>query len=506
MILLFDFGSQYTYLIVEKLKKRLICFEIIVNNFDQTIINNKFVDGIILSGGPETATNIKEFFAHLVKSKVPILGICYGMQLIGQIYKGDLINNDIGNFGNKDLYLMNKSRILAGLPKKFRGLLSHNDVLKKIPPLFIPICGDNENILGFESAKKNIYCLQFHPEASDEKYGDIIFDNFLVSICHIKISTPKSPYKTIVNNIIKNIKNTVKNEKVILGLSGGLDSAVTAILFEKAIGSNLTVVYVNNGLMRIEDEENIHNFVKQYNLTFRYVDATKIFLDKLKDVDDPQQKRKIIGETFIRVFENCVKNQKFKFLGQGTILSDVIESAQKSINSKNIKHHHNVSGLPKKMKLKVIEPIDNYFKNEVKEIGRHLGINEQILNRHPFPGPGFGIRIIGKITREMVLILRGVDNVFTTYLKENNLYQNSKQAFAILLPIKSVGVQGDNRTYKYVCVIRSIVSSNYMTAEIDDISHYHLEKIAKVIVRNCNKINRVCYDITSKPPGTIEWE
>jgi GMP synthase (glutamine-hydrolysing) len=510
-IIIIDFGSQVTKLIARRVRDLGVYSEIIRPEDLKKIKNYKYVKGIIFSGGPSTVTKTK--FQNVPKDvfnkKIPILGICYGLQLIAKLFRGKIKSSKKKReFGRA--FLIKRRRSL--LTKNFYNPLnpvwmSHEDAVTQIPKDFKIIASTTESKLTIiENSKKKIYGLQFHPEVTHTHNGNKIFKNFLFLICKIKKRWNISSQK---NRLIAEIKNTVKKNKVICALSGGVDSSVVALLINKAIKRNLICIMVDTGLMRKDEFKYTYKtFKKKYKLNVKLIDSSKTFLNKLKNVSNPEKKRKIIGNLFIKIFEKeSKKYSDIKFLAQGTLYPDIIES-RSSTGSKTskIKSHHNVGGLPKKMNLKLIEPLKEFFKDEVRVLGNSLGLVKEINYKHPFPGPGLAIRIIGNITREKVKILQEADQIYIDELVKNNLYNKIWQAYAALLPIKTVGVMGDSRTYENICLLRAVISEDGMTADYFNFPKIFLDTISNKIINNVKGINRVVYDITSKPPSTIELE
>ena len=511
-IIIIDFGSQVTKLIARRIRDLGVYSEIIPAINTDNLKDYKNIKGIIFSGGPSTVTknNFQNVPKEIFKKKIPILGIYYGLQLIEKKFKGKVKSSKKKReFGKTSLFEKKKSL----LTKNFFSLnnnevwMSHEDAVVKMPANFDVIASTNDSRLTIiENEKDKIYGVQFHPEVTHTDNGNKIFKNFLFEICKIKKQW------NIVNQkkrLINEIKQTVKKDKVICALSGGVDSSVVALLINKAIKKNLICVMVDTGLMRKNEfKESYKIFKKKYKLNIKLINASKIFLNKLKNISNPEKKRKIIGNIFIKIFEKEAKKyKKIKFLAQGTLYPDIIES-KSSTGSKTskIKSHHNVGGLPKKMNLKLIEPLKEFFKDEVRILGKSLNLIEEINFKHPFPGPGLGIRILGNITHEKVKILQEADNIYMNELIKNNLYHKIWQAYAALLPIKTVGVMGDARTYENICLLRAVTSEDGMTADSYNFSKKFLDKISNKIINNVKGINRVVYDITSKPPGTIELE
>ena len=510
-IIIIDFGSQVTKLIARRIRELGVYSEIIPSkNFNQ-IYKYTNIKGIILSGGPSTVTKKKfqSVSKEIFQKNIPILGICYGLQLIAKIFGGKIKSfKKKREFGRAFLFEKKKSLLTKNfLNSKKSVWMSHEDIVVKIPKNFKIIASTKDSKLTIiENSKDKIYGVQFHPEVTHTDNGKQIFKNFLFKICKIKKKWNISNQKQM---LIKDIKKVVKKDKVICALSGGVDSSVVALLINKAIKKNLICVMVDTGLMRKNEFKYTYKvFKNKYKLNVKLVDASKIFISKLKNISDPEKKRKIIGNLFIETFEKESKKYKgIKFLAQGTLYPDIIESRSSSgSKTSKIKSHHNVGGLPKKMNLKLVEPLKELFKDEVRILGKSLGLIKEINYKHPFPGPGLGIRIIGNITYEKIKILQEADYIYINELIKNNLYDKIWQAYAALLPIKTVGVMGDSRTYENICLLRAVTSEDGMTADYFSFPKEFLDKISNKIVNNVKGINRVVYDITSKPPSTIELE
>ena len=510
-VVIIDFGSQVTKLIARRIREQGVYSEIITPNSISKIKQYNNIKGIILSGGPSTVLS-KKFQSvpkTIFKKNIPILGICYGLQLIAKIFGGKIkSSNKKREFGRAYLFKKMKSPLTRNfINTKTSVWMSHEDAVVKLPKNFKIIASTkNSKLTIIENSKNKIYGVQFHPEVTHTDNGKEIFKNFLFSICKIKKNWNIKFQK---KKLIGDIKNKVKNAKVICALSGGVDSSVVALLVNKAIKKNLICIMVDTGLMRKNEFKYTYNiFKKKYKLNVRLINASKIFYAKLKNISDPEKKRKIIGNLFIKIFEKESKKfSNIKFLAQGTLYPDIIES-QSSTGSKTskIKSHHNVGGLPRKMNLKLIEPLKEFFKDEVRILGNSLGLIKNINFKHPFPGPGLGIRILGNITPERVKILQEADFIYINELNKNGLYNKIWQAYAALLPVKTVGVMGDSRTYENICLLRAVTSEDGMTADYFNFPKNFIDNISNKIINNVKGINRVVYDITSKPPSTIELE
>lgn len=507
-ILILDFGSQYTQLIARRIRECKVYSEIHSHNYSIEKIKAEKPKGIILSGGP---MSVYDDGAPLVEKEIfelgiPILGICYGMQLIAQYHKGKVEPAKNREYGKSQIQILNEDDLLKSVENNSIVWMSHGDYITELPIDFtITAKSENSPICAISNPNKKLFGLQFHPEVAHTKDGKKIIENFLFDICKcIPDWTPEN----FITSTIREIKEKVGNKKAICALSGGVDSSVAAVLVHKALKENLICIHVDTGLMRKnESAEIVKMFRDNFNIKLIFVDASELFLERLAIVTDPEKKRKIIGNTFIEVFEKeALKFPDAEFLVQGTLYPDVIESVSVKGASATIKTHHNVGGLPEKMNLKLIEPFRELFKDEVRTIGRELGIPEKFIKRHPFPGPGLAVRVLGEVTKERLDILREADDIFINMLHEDGYYDQIWQAFAVLLPVQSVGVMGDARTYENVLALRAVTSTDGMTADWFRFDYNFLEKVSNKIIRSIKGVNRVVYDISSKPPSTIEWE
>jgi GMP synthase (glutamine-hydrolysing) len=508
IVLILDFGSQYTQLIAKTTRKLGVYSEILPYNTSISKIKEKQPRGIILSGSPFSVYEKEAPFPdkEILDLGVPVLGVCYGMQLLSHWFGGKVDSSTKREYGSAKVVLDIENPLFEGLKREENVWMSHGDSLTTLPEGFKPIArSENTPFAAIQHNSKKLFALQFHPEVTHTTKGTKIIGNFLKKIAGF--SGNWSP-ESFIEKSIAEIRRTVGDKKVLLALSGGVDSSVTAALLDRAIGKQLISVFVDTGLMRKNESAEVKElFSKHWQMEFVAVDAGEIFLKNLQEITDPEAKRKIIGKTFIDVFEaEAAKHPDVIFLGQGTLYPDVVESVSFKGPSVTIKSHHNVGGLPEKMKLKVLEPLRELFKDEVREVGKELGLPEPLLMRHPFPGPGLAVRILGDITPEKVKVLQEADHIFIQELKGNGLYKEVWQAFAVLLPIRSVGVMGDKRTYENVCALRAVSSTDGMTADWSELPASFLKKVSNRIINEVNGINRVVYDISSKPPATIEWE
>ncbi len=505
-ILIIDFGSQYTQLIARRIRELNVYCEIIPFNCEIIIDNS--VKGIVLSGSPFSVRdkNSPKINLENIKGKFPILGVCYGAQYLSHHFGGEVLPSNQREYGRANLKFIDKTdklfeKIIIGA----QVWMSHGDTITKIPAHYkITASTESVKVGAFKIDNEETYGIQFHPEVYHTTQGSELIKNFVVNICNCEQSWTPAAF---VDSTITEIKNKVQNDKVVLGLSGGVDSSVAALLLHKAIGKNLYCIFVNNGLLRKNEFNEVLEVYKKTGLNVKGVDVSQQFIEQLKGVSNPEQKRKIIGRVFIETFDIEAKQiENVKWLAQGTIYPDVIESLSVNGPSATIKSHHNVGGLPETMNLKIVEPLRLLFKDEVRRVGKELKLNKNILNRHPFPGPGLAIRILGDITLEKIQILQEVDHIFISLLKESNLYDSVWQAGAILLPINSVGVMGDERTYEQVVALRAVQSTDGMTADWVHLPYEFLSQVSNKIINNVKGVNRVVYDISSKPPATIEWE
>jgi GMP synthase (glutamine-hydrolysing) len=509
-ILILDFGSQYTNLIARRVRGLNIYCEIYPFDIDDEAIRKFNPKGIILSGSPESVElNINFSAPEIVfTSGIPVLGICYGMQTMAKQLGGKVDSTKHSEFGYAEVKLEKGSQLLEGIYDKENTLdvwMSHGDQVGNMPEGFKIIANTATcKIAAMEDDLRKFYALQFHPEVTHTKQGIKILERFAKDICGCSGLWNNH---NIIENSIEQIQSQVGEEEVILGLSGGVDSSVTAALLHKAIGKQLTCVLVDTGLLRLNESEQVLEMFKESGMKIVLVNAEERFLDALKGVDDPEAKRKVIGGLFIKIFEEESHSIKAKWLAQGTIYPDVIESAASKYGKAHvIKSHHNVGGLPKDMKLKLVEPLRELFKDEVRKIGLELGLEAKMIQRHPFPGPGLGVRILGEIRKEYVDILRVADSIFIEELRAHNLYSQVSQAFAVFLPVKSVGVAGDARKYDWVIALRAVETIDFMTARWAHLPYDFLSLVAQRIINEIKNVSRVVYDISDKPPATIEWE
>ena len=509
-IIVINFGSQVVHLITRRIRELGVSSEI--KPFDVSAAEIKSLEpkGIILSGGPASVyeRDSPQLDKKIVSLGIPVLGICYGLQLMGKCY-GKVLPGKLKEYGKKSLDVKKPGKMLRGLNKKEQIWMSHGDLVSKLPKDF-EVLGSTDNckIAAMENNNIGLYGVQFHPEVAHTPKGKQLLRNFVFGICRAKKDWFISDLK---NKLIGEIKNKVKNDYVIMGVSGGVDSTVASFLIHEAIRDRVYCVFIDHGFIRKDEREEVKRTFDKFKFKHFYmIDASNLFLERLKGIIDPEQKRKIIAKTFIEVFEDKVlelerKNPRIRFLGQGTIYPDRIETAQPSKQADKIKSHHNVA-LPEKMKLKVVEPLREFYKDEVRELGKELKIPKEIVFRHPFPGPGLAIRILGEVTEERLEILRNADYIFIEELKKSGYYDKTWQAFAALIPVKAVGVKGDARSYEYIIALRAVTSKDAMTADWARLPQELLENISSRILNEAKGVSRVLYDISQKPPATIEYE
>ncbi len=505
-LIILDFGSQYTQLIARRIRELNVYCEIYPYNKEIQI--DKSVKGVILSGSPFSVRDKNAPIPKLsdIKQKIPLLGICYGAQLLAHNYNGEVLPSKHREYGRARLnYINNDSKLFSNIEINTQVWMSHGDTITRLPNNYEIIASTEDvKVGGFKIEGEETYGIQFHPEVYHTLKGKELLQNFIVNICKISQNwTPDAFAELTINSL----KQQLGNDKVVLGLSGGVDSSVAGVLLSKAIKDNLTCIFIDNGLLRKDEYEKVLKSYNNMGLNVIGVNAKDKFLKELKGLSDPEQKRKAIGKVFIDVFDQeAQKIKDVKWLAQGTIYPDVIESISVNGPSQTIKSHHNVGGLPDKMNLKIVEPLRLIFKDEVRRVGAAIGVKQELLKRHPFPGPGLAIRILGEITNEKIKILQEVDNIFIEGLIENNLYDDVWQAGVILLPVQSVGVMGDERTYENAVALRAVSSTDGMTADWVHLPYEFLSDVSNKIINNVKGINRVVYDISSKPPATIEWE
>ncbi len=508
-IAILDFGSQYTHLIARRVRECGVYSEILPYNIPVRKLLSLKPKAVILSGGPASVNSKRSPVCdkELFNTGLPVLGICYGAQLMARFSGGRVAKAKLREYGKAHIRIRSKKDIFKGLSSDEVVWMSHGDKISKLPPGF-KVAGSTKNALiaAMADCKNSFFGLQFHPEVAHTPGGKKILKNFIFDIAKCEKSWSM---RSFVKTAVKNLRKDIGNEKVLCGLSGGVDSSVLAVLLKKAIGKNLTAMFIDNGLLRRNEAVLVKKrFKDNYKINLKFVNASDTFLKELKGVRDPEKKRKIIGRVFIDVFtKEAKKLGKVRYLAQGTLYPDVIES-RSAIGgpSVTIKTHHNVGGLPKKLKFKLVEPLKDLFKDEVRLLGNELGMPDELVYRHPFPGPGLAVRIIGSITKQRLDILRDADYILIDEIKKAGLYRDMWQAFCVLLPVKTVGVMGDERTYENAVCVRAVTSEDAMTAHWAELPYPVLEKISNRIINEVKGINRVAYDISSKPPSTIEWE
>ena len=505
-IIILDFGGQYCHLIARRIRNFGVLTEIVPSDVKaKQLSKEKKLKGVVLSGGARSVydKNAPKFDKDILNLGIPVLGICYGHQLIAQLLGGKVISGKSGEYGLMRLNINKQSELLNKLGKTKKVWMNHRDVVVKLPNGFVAIANtEHSKNAAYENKKQKIFGVQFHPEVSHTEGGEQILKNFAINICRAKKAWQ---VKSLVTNIVSETKTTIGRDKAIIGLSGGIDSSVAAILVNRAIKKQLVAVYVDTGMMRHEETKFIKQTFNKFGLNLKIIKAEKQFFQALKGVTAPEQKRKIIGKVFVDVFYDVAKKEKCDWLIQGTIYSDRIESGLTK-NSSTIKSHHNVGGLPKDLKLKLYEPLRDLYKDEVRKIAKEIGLPKTITSRQVFPGPGLAIRIIGEVTPERTEIVRHAGRIIEEELIKTKYWPEIWMSFAVLLPIKSVGIQGDERSYKYPIVLRIIESKDAMTANFSQLPFSLLEKISTRITNEVKEVNRVVYDITNKPPATMEWE
>ncbi len=510
-ILILDFGSQYTQLIARRVRELGVYSELLPYDVNPQLIRDFSPNGIILSGGPETVTLVHspQIPAIVFDLNIPILGVCYGMQALANQLGGSVVASSEREFGHAQLMIAADSYLLADLDEtaQLNVWMSHGDKVLQLPPGFVGTASsENTPYAAMENKTRHIYGVQFHPEVTHSEKGTEILSRFIHQVCGC---SDEWNSEHIIEEKIKQLKTQLGSDRVILGLSGGVDSSVVAALLHRAVGNQLICVFVDNGLLRLgESDQVVETFVNHFGIKVIRAEAQDLFLDRLKGITDPEQKRKIIGQTFIEVFEQqAAKLEGIRWLAQGTIYPDVIESAGSGTGKAHvIKSHHNVGGLPEHMAMKLVEPLRELFKDEVRKIGLELGLTHKLLYRHPFPGPGLGVRILGEVTQQFADMLRIADDIFMQELHQFGWYEKVSQAFVVFLPVKSVGVMGDARRHDYVLALRAVETQDFMTARWAHLPYELLERVSNRIINEVAGVSRVVYDVSSKPPATVEWE
>ncbi|MBF2055134.1 MAG: glutamine-hydrolyzing GMP synthase [Candidatus Sericytochromatia bacterium] len=506
-IVILDFGSQYNQLIARRIRELGVYAEILPHTVSLDTLKAHQPAGIILSGGPASvyAEGAPQPPEGLLEQGWPILGICYGMQVLSQLCGGQVEPAAQREFGQAELSHTQASALFAEVPERSQVWMSHGDHVTRLPEGFTVLAHSDNAIAAIADTARGLYALQFHPEVTHSVYGTQMLANFALQICRAPQQWSMQSY---IDTTIASIREQVGSERVVLGLSGGVDSSVAAVLIQRAIGSQLTCIFVDTGLLRKNEAADVmRTYGEHFEIDLHCIDARERFFKALEGVSDPEQKRKIIGREFVAVFQaEAARIENVGYLAQGTIYPDVIESQSVKGPSATIKSHHNVGGLPEELHLKLLEPLRELFKDEVRQVGRELGIPAYFIDRHPFPGPGLGIRVLGEISAEKVAILQEADAIFLDELRRSGWYDKVSQAFVALLPVKSVGVMGDERTYEYTAVVRSVDTQDFMTATWSQLPYDLLERVSRRIINEVRGINRVTYDISSKPPATVEWE
>jgi GMP synthase (glutamine-hydrolysing) len=507
-LVILDFGSQFTKLIARRIREQSVYSEILPHDTSLEVLAAPEVKGIILSGGPQSVygSDAPSIDPAILRLEKPILGICYGFQLLAHLLGGQVVSSPDREYGPATIQVEAREHpLFRGLAKAEQVWMSHGDRVAHLPAGFqLAASSANAPITAMVHPQRPLAGIQFHPEVAHTEKGSQLLRNFIFDICACRASWKMVDY---LDSAVQAIRRQVGDGRVVLGLSGGVDSAVAALLLHRACGDALTCVFVDHGMMRKDEKHQVlSTFAQGFGIRLLARDAGELFLARLQGVADPERKRKIIGHTFIEVFEEQAAGLGARFLGQGTLYPDVIESALHKGPAQTIKSHHNVGGLPERMNLQLVEPLRELFKDEVRQMGRLLGLPEDLVNRHPFPGPGLAVRILGPIDASSIAMLQEADEIFIEMLRSNDLYEQVAQAFVVLLPVYSVGIMGDGRTYEKVCALRAVTSSDFMTADWARLPHEFLAQVSARIVNEVKGINRVVFDITSKPPGTIEWE